>query len=99
MPIASVYWEDVIRNRERLDVLASASRLETPWLIVHGAKDETVPVADAHTLYATTGDNAELHIVDNGTHTFGAAHPWAGSTPELRNTVEATLGWLDRHLR
>src|SRR5690606_6902268 len=69
MPVGPGYWLDFVENREALDVLATASRLAVPWLIVHGAEDETVPVEDARTLSAAAGDNAELCIIEGGTHT------------------------------
>lgn len=95
MPIAPAYWDDLIDHRERLDVLAAASRLEIPWLIVHGEADETLELTEARTLFSTAGDNAEMCIVENGSHTFGARHPWEGPTPELQTATQTTLAWLD----
>ena len=98
MPIGPGYWRDIIENRRSLDVLGSASRLEIPWLIVHGDQDETVPVTDAQTLFAASADNAELCIVEGGSHTFGAKHPYEGPTAELRTAAQTTLAWLDEQL-
>lgn len=95
MPISPAYWDDLIQHRERLDVLGAASRLEVPWLIVHGEADETVALSDAQTLFATGGENSEMCIVENGSHTFGARHPWDGPTPELQTATQTTLAWLD----
>ncbi len=55
-----------------------------PLLLVHGSKDETVPLADAHRLYARAGEPKKLVIVD------GAGH-------RLRHSGEAmaiVLDWL-----
>ncbi|MEX2582758.1 MAG: alpha/beta fold hydrolase [Gemmatimonadota bacterium] len=98
MPIGSFYWRDIVENRERLDVLGSAARLRIPWLIVHGEADETVPVSDAHTLFSAAGEDAELCLIEAGSHTFGAKHPYDGPTPELRTAVQTTLSWLDGRL-
>ena len=57
----------------------------------------TVPVSDARTLFAAA-DNAELCIVEGGSHTFGAKHPYEGPTSELRIATETTLAWLDQQL-
>lgn len=97
MPIGPSYWRDLVENAARLDVQRAASRLEIPWLIVHGEADETVPVADAHTLFAAAGPNAELCLIEEGSHTFGATHPYSGPTPELRTAVQTTLAWIDQH--
>ncbi len=98
MPIAPGYWDDLERNAEQLKVGRAAARLQIPWLIVHGEQDETVPVDDAHELFTRAGDAAELCLVEGGSHTFGASHPYAGATQELRTATQTTLGWLDAHL-
>ena len=39
---------EIEERRAELDILAAASTRHAPWLIVHGAEDESVPVAEAH---------------------------------------------------
>lgn len=99
MPVGPSYWRDIVENREALDILGSASRLTIPWLIVHGEEDETVPVSDGRTLFTAAGDNAELCLIQGGSHTFGAKHPYEGATSELRTAAQTTLSWLDEQLR
>ncbi|HEX2190466.1 MAG TPA: alpha/beta hydrolase [Longimicrobiaceae bacterium] len=99
MPVGPAYWRDVEMNRERLDVLRAASALTIPWLIVHGEDDATVPAAEGQALFDAAGEDAELLLVEGAGHTFGAAHPYAGATPELRAVVEATVEWYGTHLR
>ena len=98
MPIGPGYWRDLLEHRDTLDVLAAASRLDRPWLIIHGEEDETVPDTDARTLFAAAGDRAELCLIQGGSHTFGAKHPYDGPTPELRVAAQTTLSWLDQQL-
>lgn len=99
MPVGPGYWRDVEMNRERLDILAAAASLTMPWLLVHGEDDETVPAAEGQALFDAAGEDAELLLVEGAGHTFGAAHPYAGATPELRAVVDATAEWFERHLR
>ena len=80
-----------------LDFVRRAGRVRAPWLIVHGAADEFVPVGDAHE-FRRAARHAELLVVADTGHTFGARHPWAGSTPSLDRVVQATLDWFARHL-
>jgi dienelactone hydrolase len=98
MPVGPVYWQDVQRNRARLDIPAAAARLTIPWLIVHGDADTSVPVDEGHRLFDAAGDTAELLIVEGGDHGFGGKHPYDGATPDLRTVAEATLDWFDTHL-
>ncbi len=98
MPIGPGFWQDIVDNAERLDILAHAARISVPWLILHGEEDETVPASDATTLFAAAGDSAELCMVEGASHTFGAKHPYDGPTPELQTAAQTTLSWLDEVL-
>jgi uncharacterized protein len=98
MPLEPVYWRNLQLHRERLDILRAAERVAVPWLIVHGEADETVSVDDARRLHRAAGDRAELALIADAGHTFGATHPFAGVTPELRLAVEATQRWFDTYL-
>lgn len=91
LPMGVGFLDDVLGNLGRLDLLAAARRRTAPWLVVHGTADETVPFAEAEEL-AAAGRSARLAPVDGGGHTFGAVHPFAGSTPHLLAVFEATLG-------
>lgn len=82
----------------RLDIAAAAARINAPWLIVHGEADESVPVDQAHDLYSANGKKATLKLIPDGGHTFGARHPWQGSTRELDEAMDATVEWFGRYL-
>jgi len=90
--------DDLERHRSALDLAAAAGRRTAPWLIVHGSEDETVPVDEGRRLFAAAAQPAELLVVEGGSHTFGALHPFAGPTPQLITAMNATVAWLRRHL-
>lgn len=90
--------EDAEANHDAYDVGAAAARIEAPWLLLHGDRDETVPVAEAAVLAEAAGGTFERHIVEGGDHTFGAAHPFAGPNPKLIEALNATQIWFRRHL-
>jgi pimeloyl-ACP methyl ester carboxylesterase len=85
---------------------AAAATRRAPWLIVHGAEDETVPAAEAQYLAGLAGLAAqgsaraatELLIVPGASHTFGSRHPFAGPTPQLIQALNATQRWFRKHL-
>lgn len=95
--------EDFERNAAALDVGAAAGRVRAPWLIVHGEADESVSVEEGRRLAGAqagaAGARAELLLVPEAGHTFGAVHPFAGPTPHLIAAMNATQGWFTRHLR
>ena len=96
LPMGPEALQDLERNAGgTLDVLAAASRVRAPWLIVHGSADESVPAQEASRLARASGSaRTERLIVDGAGHTFGARHPWAGSTPELESAVSRTAQFL-----
>jgi len=89
--------DDAERNAEALDIERKAAMITAPWCIVHGAVDETVPAAEAH-LLASANPRADLRLIENTGHTFGAVHPFAGPTPALETVFDTTIGFLSRHL-
>jgi dipeptidyl aminopeptidase/acylaminoacyl peptidase len=93
---------DVEERRAELDLLAAAAARRAPWLIVHGAEDESVPVAEAHRLAeraaGQAGTKTELLVIPGASHTFGSRHPFAGPTPQLIQALNATQRWFREHL-
>ena len=96
-------YKDVLEELESdtagaFDIAAAAGRISLPWLLVHGEVDESVSRREAQLLYEASGERAELLLVPHAGHTFGARHPWAGSTPALDQVMDATVGWFLRTL-
>ena len=97
LPLATDILDDLERNAERLNVLAAASGVRAPWLVVHGAADESVPASDARDL-AARAPQARLLMIANAGHTFGIKHPWSGSTPPFDQVLGTSVDWFSRHL-
>jgi len=98
LALGSGLLADVEQRRAELDLLAAAGRLRAPWLIVHGAEDESVPVAEASLLASRAGGERELLVIPEANHTFGSRHPFAGPTPQLIQALNATQLWFRTHL-
>jgi dienelactone hydrolase len=100
LPLYPDVLDDIECNRAALDIAAAASRIRVPWLIVHGAVDESVPLAEAERLAAAAPAGSSRFLpIENAGHTFGAAHPWNGGTAELERVFEATIAALTSELR
>jgi pimeloyl-ACP methyl ester carboxylesterase len=99
LPLYTDALDDVEHNRATLDIAAAAAGLSVPWLIFHGSVDPTVAFAEAERLARAAGPGrASLVPVAGAGHTFGATHPWRGSTAELDLVMKDTVAWLGRHL-
>ncbi len=98
LPLGTAVLDDIAANAAGpLDIPAAAARVTAPWLVVHGAADEAVPLAEGERLVAANPGAGWLPVAGAG-HTFGARHPWAGSTPELEQVFRESVTWLGRHL-
>lgn len=99
-PLLTDVLDDIERDGDgRLNIREAAARMEVPWLIIHGALDETVDPADAEALEAASGrDSTERLVIGGAGHTFNAVHPWKGAGPEVTEAFDATVAFLSRHL-
>lgn len=97
LPLHPDVLDDLEAHADRLDIGAAAATVQVPWLIVHGDADEAVPIAEAEALHAAQPGTELLRIAGGG-HTFGAKHPWAGSTPALDEAMTRSTAWFARHL-
>lgn len=89
------YIEDILANRERYSLDLTASKLTIPYLTVHGTNDESVSVDAARRLHGyAKASQAELALVEGGTHTFGTKHPFEGTTPALGQAIDRTAAWF-----
>jgi pimeloyl-ACP methyl ester carboxylesterase len=88
--------DDFERNRERLDIVRAAEILQAPLLVVHGARDESVPIASGR-LLAERADDASLLEIARASHTFNAIHPLVHVPFELVLAAEASAHFALAH--
>ena len=95
MPLGIGLLEDFERSAERFDIQRAASLLDVPFLIIHGTTDESLDVSDAERLAAAASEGiARLERIEGAAHTFGAVHPFAGTTEHLERVLELSAGWF-----
>lgn len=88
MPHDWQFFQDFIRNENRLTIQRAAEVLKKPLLIIHGIADPTVSIDEAKKLQRWT-INSRAHFVENANHVFGASHPW--NTNSLPNHLEEVV--------
>ncbi len=82
-----------------LSIERAVRALTKPFLVVHGERDESVPVVEAGELVEWMQPGlAERMIVPGLGHTFGIVHPFAGSNPSFDSVLERTERHFARHL-
>ena len=99
LPLFTDYLDDLEARGDALDPVAAAPRVTASWLIVQGSVDEAVKVREAQQLLAAAdAGRSRLLLVEGGSHTLGARHPWVGPTPQFDVAMDATVDWFVRHL-
>jgi dienelactone hydrolase len=98
LPLYTGILDEVDSRPEELDIQAAARRVTVPWLLAHGAADESVPLREGQVLEACAGSRARFLSIPGGGHTYGAVHPWKGMTPALEMLFDASIETLSRSL-
>jgi alpha-beta hydrolase superfamily lysophospholipase len=77
---------------ERLDVPKAARKITCPALVVHGDKDDTVPVEEGRELFAALAGPKRLCIIEGSDHRLTEpAH--------LQKALTESIDWLTGHLQ
>ncbi|QGQ96348.1 alpha/beta hydrolase [Paenibacillus psychroresistens] len=93
MPITAAFFNDLAENRQRFDIIGRFANLAIPALILQGDKDFNRLLYGASKLREAAPQQTHLSI-PGGTHTFGAVHPFAGTTPYLEDALAKTYNFL-----
>src|SRR5262245_9355293 len=93
MRMSTRMLDDYEQNRERLDILGAAVRLDVPLLVVSGASDESVPPGESREIAAYARDAALVSIA-TATHTLNAIHPLITVPPELSIAAAVTARFI-----
>jgi len=93
MRMSTRILDDYAANAQRLDVLAAAERLTAPLLVIHGRRDESVPVDEARLIAARSADSS-LVVIDRAGHTFNAIHPLVHVPFELVMAAELSAHFV-----
>lgn len=97
MPIHREVLEDIETNRERWNLLKRLSNWQHPLLILQGDQDTPRLVEGARHLHQSA-PKSTLKIITGANHTFGAVHPFQGSTPHLDQVLEETADFFSQIL-
>ena len=84
--------EDLENNYSRLNIKDAMKKATVPTLIMHGTEDLAVEKSEAETLYNLCNkDITKLVILEKTGHTFGAVHPFEGTTPHLEEVIDEII--------
>jgi len=96
MRLNSTLLDDLDQNKQRLDIISAARKLNIPYLIIHGKEDLSVRFSEAEEIYKNSNKNiSELFPVENTGHTFGTVHPFKGTTKAFESAIDKIITFLD----
>ncbi|TYP79620.1 alpha/beta hydrolase family protein [Paenibacillus methanolicus] len=96
MPITAAFFEDLDQNRDRFDIVKAIARLPLPVLTIQGDRDAQRLVLGQERLRQAAPHQRHL-LIEGANHTFGAIHPFAGTTPHLERALELTVDFLKEY--
>ena len=77
---------------EKIDVPRAARKISCPVLIIHGDRDDTVPVEEAPELYAELGGPKRLSVLQGADHRLS-------DPSHLQRALAESIDWLTQHLQ
>ncbi|MFD2517295.1 alpha/beta hydrolase family protein [Salinimicrobium flavum] len=98
MPHLFEFYEDFIKNEERLTISRAAKELQIPVLIIHGTADPTVELKDANQLHNWIR-GSEMFLLEGSDHVFESSHPWNQShlSDAMKKIVEKVAGFVEEN--
>lgn len=95
MPLYWQLYETFYQNAQKLDIENAVKNMSIPLLIVHGTNDAAVPYKAALDLQKWH-KNAQLLLIPNGNHVFGAFHPYTSLQlpADFETVVNETINFL-----
>ncbi|WP_058301795.1 alpha/beta hydrolase family protein [Gorillibacterium timonense] len=93
MPLNREILDDLEANAERFNILGRISELQPPAVLIQG-KDDGERLRKGSAALTQLRPDIPWLQVPGGNHTFGAVHPFQGTTAALEEAIRLTLGWL-----
>jgi dipeptidyl aminopeptidase/acylaminoacyl peptidase len=83
--------EKLRHDFSKYDVITAVKELHCPLLIIHGSRDEQVPLSHAEVLYENANEPKNFQIIEGGDHRLT-------NLSHRRRAIELTLDWFKRYL-
>ena len=82
----------MLEDLRTLNVPRAATHLKCPTLVIHGDRDETVPVEEGYELFSLLPATKKLSVIQGADHRF--------SDPgHLQQVLDLASGWIASHLK
>ena len=95
MPHYYQFYEDFIKNEERLTIKRAVSNLKIPHLIIQGSNDTSVLIDEAKNLH-DWNPKSKFVIIEDADHVFNTKHPWEGNElpKQLKDVISDCITFI-----
>lgn len=100
LPLGKEFLDEILNCEEKWNVKKEINLLTIPILIIHGEKDEAVPVEHGRALFESVSSlntDSSLKIIPEASHTFDTKHPFDGASPQVDEMINNVINWIQVH--
>ncbi|KQO01242.1 alpha/beta hydrolase family protein [Paenibacillus sp. Leaf72] len=98
MPISPVFFEDLEHNAEAFNIKKVLGSLAVPALLIQGDQDSERLVSGYEQMREAAPQHTFVTLA-GADHTFGAKHPFIGTTADLEEALRLTVLFLNERLK
>lgn len=91
------FLEETKQSATTWNIEIPISMTPVKYLIIHGDKDESIPLEEAFTVsewIKKSNYECTLKVVENGNHNFNISHPFQKTTPEFEILINQIISWI-----
>tara|TARA_B100001057_G_scaffold46847_1_gene41776 strand:- start:3004 stop:3840 length:837 start_codon:yes stop_codon:yes gene_type:complete len=95
MPLYYQFYEDCLKNKERINIENACRNLSIPHLAIHGSDDPTVLIEDVYD-FKTWNEKTKVHEIKGANHVFNVSHPFTETNfpDHFHEVLEKTFNFL-----
>jgi pimeloyl-ACP methyl ester carboxylesterase len=82
-PLSQAFMDDLAKINSVAD---EAPNIKVPWLLIHGAEDDVVPISDSREIFAKANQPKELYEIPGANHIF--------TGPATTQMIDKVKAWI-----
>ena len=95
MPLFYQFYEDCLKNKERINIKNACRNLSIPHLAIHGSDDPTVLIEDVYD-FKSWNEKTKVYEIKGANHVFNVSHPFKETNfpDHFQEVLQKTFNFL-----
>ena len=95
MPLYYQFYEDCMKNKERINIENACRNLSIPHLAIHGSDDPTVLIEDVYD-FKSWNEKTKVYEIKGANHVFNVSHPFKETNfpDHFQEVLQKTFNFL-----